>query len=73
MASIEAAIEITIDADGRVVTHVNGAEGPSCLADIQAFEDLLGTATVTTKKPQYYRGAVRRVSHVHGRSASGDG
>ena len=59
-------IEITIDDDGVVCAHVNGAEGPACLTDLQAFEALLGQSTQTTRKPEFYKAQSKTLNQVRG-------
>lgn len=50
-------IEITIAADGTVITRVKGGVGASCKDATKAIRDALGTTTEDRKLPEYYADA----------------
>jgi hypothetical protein len=47
-------LEITIGTDGRVVVHVEGAQGQECTGLTKALEDAVGTVEERTFCPEYY-------------------
>lgn len=47
-------IEITIAADGKITTKVNGVKGKGCLELTKELEKALGGAEKRTKTPEYF-------------------
>ena len=58
-------LEITIGTDGRVVVHVQGAQGQECTELTKALEQAVGTVEDRTYSPEYYEEPVVEQTDVH--------
>ena len=47
-------LEITIGNDGKVVVHVNGAQGEECIGLTKALEQAVGSVEDRMMKAEYY-------------------